>query len=305
MAIQNEMWKPEIIEGLYKSNEFLLRSYNADEYVVGGRVVHIPQAAAAPAITRNRSSYPATAVVRADTDITYTLDEYTTAPTHIPNADTVELSYDKRSSIIRENMGTIKEYVANDFITNWAAAVPAGNTILATGAVTVGANLAPGATGSRRIITEADIRKARVALGNMSVPNEGRVMVITEEMLDQLMSIDALRFAFQQTVNLKEGSIGRLYSFDVYVRSTVGAQTTGGTTGVPKFQDAATAATDDVFALFYHEDCVERALGEVKMFEQMDNPLYYGDLYSFLIRAKGRNRRSDNKGIVKLVCREV
>ena len=42
---------------------------------------------------------------------------------------------------------------------------------------------------------------------------------------------------------------------------------------------------------------MSRALGEVKMFDSMDNPTYYGDIYSFLMRAGGSYRRYDKKGI--------
>jgi hypothetical protein len=301
MAVQVELWKPEIIQGLYKDNEFLMRASNADEYVLAGKVVHIPQAGAPASAQRNRTSYPATAVRRTDTDIVYTLDEYTSDPTHIPNADTVELSYDKRASVIRENIANIKDMIANDFLYNWALNVPAAKTLLTTGAPSVSA-IPSGATGSRKIMTEADFRRARTVLGNDNVSKTGRVAVITEEMLDQLQSDNNLKYAFQQVINLKEGSVGRLYGFDIYVRSTVGTQTTGGTSGVLKLPEAAVAGTDDAFGLFYQEDCVERALGEVTLFDDLSNPLYYGDLYSFLIRAKGRNRRADNKGIVKLVA---
>jgi Phage capsid protein len=301
MPIQNEIWKPEIIEGIYKDNAFLMRAYNADEYVVGGSAVHIPQAGGGSAVQRNRSVYPATATRRTDTDIIYTLHEYTTDPRHIPNRDTVELSYEKRQSIIREETAFIKERVAEDFIYDWAFNVPVANVILTTGATSATA-VPTGGTGTRKILTEADFRRARTMLGNHSVGKAGRVAVITEEMLDQLQSDNNLKYAFQQVIDLKEGSVGRLYGFDIYTRATVGSQTTGGTAGVPKLPEAAAAATDDAFALFYQEDCVERALGDVRMFERLDDPLYYGDIYSFLVRARGRNRRADNKGIVKVVA---
>ena len=38
-------------------------------------------------------------------------------------------------------------------------------------------------------------------------------------------------------------------------------------------------------------------LGDVKMFDSMDNPTYYGDSYSFLMRVGGKYRRYDKKGI--------
>ena len=54
-------------------------------------------------------------------------------------------------------------------------------------------------------------------------------------------------------------------------------------------------------ALAWHDQSVCRALGEVKVFEQEKAPDYYGDLYSFLVRAGGRIMRSDNAGVMALV----
>ena len=95
MAIQREIWQDHIEGNLFKNNEFLLASTDAAQYVLQGKVVHIPQAGALPNIVKNRSSLPGTIVQRADTDITYSLDEYTSDPILIPYAETIELSYSK------------------------------------------------------------------------------------------------------------------------------------------------------------------------------------------------------------------
>ena len=43
---------------------------------------------------------------------------------------------------------------------------------------------------------------------------------------------------------------------------------------------------------------MSRAIGDVKMFQQMDDPTYYGDIYSFLVRTGGSMRRYDKKGVL-------
>jgi hypothetical protein len=75
MAIQREIWERAIVEGLFADNSFLSKAYNADEYVNNGKVVHIPQAGAASSVSKNRTSKPATAKQRTDTDLTFTLAE--------------------------------------------------------------------------------------------------------------------------------------------------------------------------------------------------------------------------------------
>lgn len=296
MAVNREIWRPDIIESLFKSNVFLTRAFNADEYVVGGRVVHIPQAGSPSGVERNRVNLPAPIVKRTDTDITYALDEYTSDPRLIPDIDKKELSYDKRASVIREDTGVMMQTAGDNMLYNWSKNVPSGSKILTTGSAA--AATAPGATGNRKILTEADIRKAKVLLDKQNIPAEGRVLVLPADFADHLMSDTSLKYAFQQVVNLREGSIGRLYTFDLYVRSSVIVETTGGTVKLP---EAASATDDNECALFYHELMVERALGDVDIFDNPNRAEYYGDIVSFLMRLSGRNRRADNYG-VGLIC---
>lgn len=298
MAVNVEIWKPEIITSLFKSNEWLMRAHNADEHVVGGAVVHIPQPGAPSNVVRNRTTVPATAVKRADTDIVYVLDEYTTDPRLITDIDKKELSYDKRQSVITEDMGALKEVAADNMLYRWAQNIPTGNKIVTTGALATAT--APGATGNRKLITEADIRNAQALLNKQNIPKEGRVLILTSDMLNHLMSDNSLKYAFQQVVNLKEGALGRLYGFDIYERSSVIRETSA---GVVKLPEAANAIDDNDCAVFYHEGTVERALGTVSIFDNPNRAEFYGDLISFLVRLGGRNRRADNKGIGYIAAR--
>lgn len=116
MAIQKEIWMAAIVEGLFASNSFLSKAFNADEYVNNGKIVHIPNAGAASGTKKNRTELPAKVTKRTDIDVTFPLDEYTTDPVLIPNADTVELSYDKRESVLRNDKLKLQDDVALDFI---------------------------------------------------------------------------------------------------------------------------------------------------------------------------------------------
>lgn len=285
MAVQKELWQELIKEQLFKSNPFLSRAKNADEYVLNGKVVHIPQSGGPADVERNRTVTPATAVKRTDTDITYALDEYTTDPVHIPHADTVELSYDKRSSAVRENTGSLQEVVADNCLYNWAANIASGAKLSTTG-TDDGAGL--------KRLTEADILSAQYHLNSLNVPKQGRVMLLTSDMLRDLLSDNNLKYAFQQVVSLPEGVIGRLYGFDIMERSTV---LRVDSSSVLKLPEAADAGGDMTCALFWQQEMVERAMGDVVMFDDYSNPLYYGDLYSFLMRFGGRSVRGDHKGV--------
>lgn len=116
MAIQKEIWMAAIVEGLFASNSFLSKAFNADQYVNQGKIVHIPQAGAPSGVKKNREALPASIKVRTDSDITFPLEEFTTDPVRIEHADTVELSYDKRESILRLDKLQLADEVARDFI---------------------------------------------------------------------------------------------------------------------------------------------------------------------------------------------
>ena len=71
--------------------------------------------------------------------------------------------------------------------------------------------------------------------------------------------------------------------------------------GAPKDWSVDVVAADNAGALAWHENSVCRALGEVVAFENEKDPTYYGDIYSFLVRAGGRPMRSDVKGLLAIV----
>jgi len=121
MAIQKEIWTRHIQENLFKENDFLNYAFNADQYVIQGKVVHIPNAGNAPTVVKNRSSLPATVTQRTDIDITYAIDEFTTDPILIPNADTVELSYDKLSNVLSEHESALRQLTGDWMLYNWRA----------------------------------------------------------------------------------------------------------------------------------------------------------------------------------------
>ena len=302
MAIQKEIWQSDIVAGLFADNTFLSKAYNADMYVLAGKVVHIPQAGTPSATVKNRSSLPAAAVKRTDTEVSYSLDEYTTTPRLIQETEKVELSYDKRQSTIAEDKASLAEIVANEFIDAWApAAAQAATCFLRTTGSAVAAHL-DSATGNRMGMTLADVSAAAFKMNTQNIPKDNRYCLIDSWMYQQLLdSMTAeSKLAFFSQADVANGTIGKLFGISFYERSSV-KRYTNATTPVAKTWDAAGAATDNAAAIFWQQNSVERAMGEVKVFELQGDPGYYGDVISFLIRAGGRIRRGDFKGVVAVI----
>ena len=291
MAISVEMWQPIIKEELYSSNAFLQHLKNADEYVVGGKIVHIPQSGGPANVERNRSVFPATTRRRIDTDVTYVLDDFSTDPDHIHDAEKVELSYVKTQSVIRENTGFMMQEAGDWTIYNSLRNATAAQVIETTGVAAAAS--ASDATGDRKILTRADLRRAKVMLNKQNVPRAGRYLLLSSEMIDHLAADKDLVYAFQKTYDLKTGVIAEIEGFMLLERSKVINIAADGTIKTP---DAATAVDDNDAAFFWQTDFVEKALGDYTMYDNYGRAEYYGDIFSFRLRLGGRACRADQKG---------
>lgn len=306
-AIPVVVFRNYIVEKLRRTNPFLARAFDESAAVLGGAVVHIPQAGASPAVVKNRKTFPATAVQRADSFVSYTLDVFSTDPQHITWHEANEISYDKTDSVLNDQVATLVEAVGDNMLYAWvhglnasgaAAELPAAMKIATTGAA-VDATEA-GQTGQRKAFSYKDLQAAQAMMNKQGVPKEGRVALLESYMYQQL--IDSLNSnqmaAFQQSADLKNGVVGRFAGFDIMERGTVLAFSAAGAVKVPG-EDIE--ATDNLAALCWQEGCVAKALGDVKPFQDTDNPMYYGDIFSALVKSGGRARRGDWCGVVAIV----
>lgn len=299
MALQLEVWQRDIVEPLFADNSFLSKAYDADMYVLAGKVVHIPQAGSASSVSKNRSSLPAVAVKRADTEVTYSLDEYTTDPVVIQDTEKIESSYDKRNSVIADDKANLLEAVTNEFVYKWSPT--ASGSILRTSGSAVAAHL-PSATGNRKAFAIADVAAANLAMNKQNVPKTDRYCLVDSNMYSQLLSsmTESAQLAFHQQADVANGVIGKLHGFTFYERATAGRYTNA-STPAPRATDAAANSADNAAAIFWQKNSVERALGMVKAFDNPGQAGYYGDVLSFLVRAGGRIRRADGKGVIAVV----
>ena len=296
MAVQKEIWQRTIIEGLFADELFISRAVNDDMYVNEGKKVHIPNAGAPSGVQLNRSSLPATVYKRADQDVEYTLGELTTNPILIPYADLVELSYNKRNSVIDQDRKGLIFQACEAILKAW---FPGASNVVKTTGTGVPA-WTPSATGLRKKITPADVAALQLRMNADNVPVTDRFLLLDANMYQQLLDgmTQTQAIGFFQAADVKRGIMGMLYGFQVMMRSTVYRFAADGTI---KDYGEDGAATDLSGGLAWQRESLSRALGEVKMFDQIDNPLYYGDVYSFLVRVGGAIRRYDKKGVYAIV----
>lgn len=294
MAITKEVWQKDIVDNLYKDNAFAMRAYSADQYVLMGKVVHIPYAGTPSAVKKNLEVFPQTAIKRTDDDKTYAIDTLYSLPRHIEFIEKYELSYDKRQSVLGEDQAALIENAMDSLLFRWAPLV--ANSILTTGTV-VPATIT-GAVGDRYGLDKAEFAKARLAMNKKNVPKAGRIALLTSDHYAQFFTSlsEPEKTDFGKVADLKEGIVGRYLGFDVMERSSVLRYRGADDAYVVVDELDVDFAPDDddrAASLFYHDKSVERALGEVKIFDEQDKVEYYGGITSMLLRLGGRIRRID------------
>lgn len=310
--VPQELWASYVVEKLWKENPHLALCYDESSFVKGGSVVYIPQAGAKPATQKNRNSYPATATKRADTALVYALDVWTTDPSHLPLAEQLEISYEKTDSVLGDHVSTLIEAAGDELIYNWVRAfkpasnggvtadnLPASRKVATSGAATA-VNPDDGQTGNRKAVHYRDVQKVQSMMNKDNVSKIDRYALFESYMYQQF--IDSLTenqmAAFQKSADLEKGIVGTFAGFKFLDRSSVLAFTSAGEAVMP---GEALNADDNLGCLFWQKNSVTKAMGETQMFDDKGNPLYYGDVFSTLLKMGGRCRREDWKGVVAIV----
>ena len=298
MALNISIWQNTLVENFYPDNSFATKSVDDSAYVEARKVI-IPGAGKPSNVKRNRTAQPATVNTRTDNALEYEIDELTTDPIYIPNVDTVELSYDKRSSIISNDRSQLQNEAHLNLLERWGAGVPAANVLLTTGTVERAAHTSETATGKRKRITKDDLLAIMTRMDADNVPEEGRYILLDAYMYADLLAdlTESDKWMLQNSANAQKGIVGNLWGLNVMKRSKV-LRVKSDKTLLPWSEEAA--AGELAAALAWQEQSVSRALGEVKMFDSTNNPMYYGDIYSFLLRTGGSVRRYDKKGVYLL-----
>jgi hypothetical protein len=295
MALQKEIWQADIVETLWKDNQFATRAFNSDQYVLAGKVVHIPYAGAAAVVKKNLTTFPQVAVKRDDNEATYAIDTYYAIPHFVENLEKYELSYDKRMSVVGEDTANLVQEAMNGLLYNWGPA--AANVIETVGADSALDRIDGTATGTRKLFTKAVISTAVKKLRKANLGNTRITALLTSEHYNQFFEslTEGERTGFSNAANVKEGTAGRYMGVDIIERSSVLRYRKVSTvwTKVDEQSDSFAAGTGDSAAsIIYSEPCVERALGSVDVFDDTGNPLYYGDVFSATLRLGGRIRRT-------------
>lgn len=296
MALQKEIWLTSIVENLFPDNSFASKSVD-DSAFVNNKTVHIPNAGSPSGVKTNRSSLPASISKREDHDLSYKMDELTTDPIMIPHIDTVQLSYDKRESVISTDRAQLVNSAHLNLLKRWGEGAQ-GNVYYTTGEE-VDAHTSDTATGKRKAITRADVKKLMTKFDKDDVPQTDRFILLDAEMYAQFFTdlTESDKQAFLSCADAKKGIVGEYAGFQFMKRSRVLRLNTSKKV---LDWDSEGVAGELAAGFAWQKSCVSRALGKVDMFENIGDPTYYADIYSFLVMTGGACRRQDKKGVALL-----
>ena len=285
MALNKQVWLNSLVENFFPDNSFATKSIDDSTYV-SNKTVHVPNAGAPSGVEINRTQKPASVKARTDNDLSYNMDELTTNPIYIPNIETVELSYDKRNSVLWNDRMELQKQAHQNLLYRWFEE----STVVETTGAARAAHTTATATGNRKKMSKDTVLALMTKFNQEDVPADGRYILLDAVMYADLLEdlTDKELSAFLNSADAQQGVLGRLYGFDILQRSQVLRLTSA--KKLLKWSEAS-AATELAAGLAWQKNCVSRAMGDIKMFDSTDDPTYYGDIYSFLMRVGGSYRR--------------
>jgi len=303
MAIQTEVWLPSIQENLFKGFEVMRHVASDDSSYVQNKTVHVPNAGAAPIVTRGNTTYPVAITERTDVDVKYDLANFEIGPVRLGWADGLQLSYNKVQSITNDFMGNMSEHMQKYICSQWYTY--AASTIIDTTATATETNwLGGAAAGALKVMKGRNVRKAAEILDRQKFPANDRYLLLDYMMFWQLLGDVSYNDARIEVLGGFQATIDNVYGFKVIQLPFVAAVDAVGAANVH-----APAAADGSFTfgansrpigLAFHKSAVSFAWTAPKPFAQNNDPTMFGDVLSASVYGGGKYRRTSANGVVAI-----
>lgn len=256
-GVLKEIWTGEMVKALRK---FLVGSWldgiPDNSSLVDNDVIHLVDVGVDPDVLVNNTTYPIPLQNLDDADITISLDKFQTKVTPITDDELYAISYDKISRVKESHSNSIND---SKFAKAAHALCATSNTAKTPVLVTTGAR---DETTGRLKLTPADLVSMKRALDNLKVPVDNRRLVLCPDHVNDLLEADQ-NFKEQYNINRGEGTVARMYGFDIYTFGNTPYYTTAG----KKKAVGATAETGEFQCSFaFYTKRVFKATGSTKMY---------------------------------------
>ena len=272
-GVFTEVWTGELVKKLNAGLQatFLngIPDYSTN---VNNEVIHLVDVGGDPEVLVNNTTYPIPIQDLKDGDIAIGLDKFQTKATRVTDDELYAISYDKFGSVVERHRESIVTVKYKKFA---HALAPYSHTAKTPVIQTSGEK--DTATG-RKKITPKDIIALKRAFDNMEVPEDGRVLVLCPDHVNDLLELDQ---SFKDKYyNYTSGKLMNMYGFEVY--TFVNAPYFN-KNGVKLAYNAVPTATDHKGSFAFYRPRMFRAQGSTKMYysEAATNPQTQENLVNF------------------------
>ena len=288
MALNKEVWINDLMENLIPDESWMSELRDLSSFVENNKL-HIGEAGAMPGVLVNNGSWPITvpATTRSDTDNEKSLFTYDTENQVLRNAESVELAYDKRQSVILNHKNALRKKISITGAWNICPDVDGTGKVLLK---TSGAAYVDGINKKRAKF--ADILEMQKSLDAYDLPREGRIAVLSPQHLADLMLEDLSLYK----MIIQSGQIFdfKLYRFNGNPYFTV--STTANTIGAKAaLTTAYVNTTHGISSMFFQKQEAFKAIGTAEMYVAEKTPTERGDVIGFQVRALVQTMRASFK----------
>lgn len=256
-GVYTEVWTGELVKYLRRGLEATwLDGIPDNSSIVENDVIHLVDVGVDPDVLVNNTTYPIPLQALEDADIPIGLDKFQTKVTPITDDELYAISYDKMTRVKESHGNAIKDAKFAK-----AAHAMCANSNTAKTPVLATTGESDPETG-RKKMTVGDLLRMKRAMDKLNVPTEGRRLVLCNDHVNDLLETDQ-KFKEQYNIDRNNGTVGRLYGFDIYEFTNNPLYTAEGV----KKDVFATADTGEFQCSFaFYTQRVFKATGSTKMY---------------------------------------
>ena len=290
-GVYTEIWTGELVKYLRRGLEATwLDGIPDSSSIVNNDVIHLVEVGVDPGVLINNTTYPIPLQALEDADIAIQLDKFQTKVTPVTDDEPYAISYDKMSRVKESHGNAINDSKFAKAAHALCAQENSGTTPVLT---TTGARDAD--TGRLKLCVQ-DLINLKRAMDKLRVPSDNRRLVLCTDHVNDLLETDQ-KFKEQYNINRNDGTIGRLYGFNIYEFGNNPLYTTSG----KKKAVGATAETGEFQCSFaFYVPRVFKATGSTKMYysEASTDPEYQRNKINFRHYFVCMPKKADAGGVI-------
>lgn len=273
-GVYTEVWTGELVKFLRRGMEATFLDGIPDaSSLVNNDVIHLVEVGVDPDVLINNTTYPIPLQALDDADIAIQLDKFQTKVTPVTDDELYAISYDKMTRV-KESHG---QAIHDSKFTKAAHALCATQNTATTPVLKTTGSV-DSVTGRRKMAV-ADLVSLKRAMDSLKVPVEGRRLVLCNDHVNDLLETSQA-FKEQYNIDRNNGTVGRLYGFDIYEYANNPLYTTA---GVKKDLGASADTGEFQCSFAFYTQRVFKATGSTKMYysEAGTDPEYQRNKINF------------------------